>query len=130
MHKTMKLAVTAFATVMLVAGPAVAVSNANTTTSLKANKTTVQAGNKVEFTIKLKSKKDKCVKNMEVDFYRNGVFQDTFITGNGGGFTFNRFPNTSGNFRAVFGGAKVGQHPHRVNCKPSASDIVHITVKQ
>ena len=117
-------------TSLLLIGPgATAASNINTTLKLKANKTHVQKGGKVTFTIKLKSKNDKCTDQQHVKFYRNGKYKKTYTTNNTGKVSFKKKIKSNGKFYAKYEGRKFGTHPNVKNCLGSKSNTIKITVK-
>ena len=117
------------ASLLLVGPAATAVTNIKTTLSLSANKTQVHKGGKVDFTIKLKSKNNKCKANQPVKWYRNGVFKKTRTTNSNGVVTFTKGVKATSKYYTKYAGRKFGTHPNRKNCLASTSNTVRIKVK-
>ena len=117
------------ASLLLIGPGASAITNVNTITKLSSNKTTVSKGGKVHFTIVLKAKKRKCKAGQPVRWYRNGVYKKTYTTNRTGTVEFNKGVKATSKYFAKFPGNKVGTHPNRLNCQPSTSNTIKITVK-
>jgi hypothetical protein len=129
-HITKLVVALTVASLLLIGPGASAITSVNTSLKLTASKTQVQKGGKVTFTIVLKSPKAKCIKGMPIRWYRNGVFKKIYTTNNNGKVQFKKGVKATSKYFAKFAGAKVGTHPNRLNCQPSVSNTVKITVKK
>jgi uncharacterized cupredoxin-like copper-binding protein len=127
MKRWIRVLVVVAASMMLLAGSATAVQNVNTTTKLSVNKKSVQTGHKVTFTVKLKANKSVCKKKMPILLYKGGEYVGTFKTNNDGVVKIERTINGTFQWQAKFPGTKAGEHPNRVNCKPSNSNKITVT---
>lgn len=99
-----------------------------TTLTLRVSDTTPSKGDKVVFTGHLRSDWSKCFANQSVKLIRNGVVLASRKTDTTGVVKFIRRLRHSGHWQLKYSGRKWGLHPHRHVCKPSASDVIKVTV--
>lgn len=97
--------------------------------TLRVSDRRVDKGDKVVFTGHLKSAWNKCYAFQPVKLIRNGVVRASRKTNSTGIVKFIRHLRHSGYWHLKYRGRRWGLHPHRHVCRPSASNIVHIVVK-
>lgn len=114
--------------VVVLGGMALAATTYNTRLTFRASSTSINRGQDVVFSGKLKSSFAKCYKSRKVTLYRNGKAVDTKHTSSTGHFTFVRHPNRTHTWRAKFAGKTGGTHPNQWACRASASDKVRVEV--
>jgi len=126
------LRVTAVTTMLVLLGSAPAQAHeksASTRITLNANKSVVDAGEKVKFRGRLNSSWAKCRKWKVVHLRRDGVEVASKKTKKNGQFQFTRTVNSTSNWRVRFGGRHWGTHPHDHTCFSSISGVVRVRVR-
>lgn len=126
------LRATAVSMLLVLLGTAPAVAHDRTATTritLNANKSVVDAGEKVKFRGRLNSGWNKCRKWKLVSLRRDGTMVDSKQTMRNGKFRFTKRVQNTSNWRARFAGRTWGQHPHNHVCFASVSSAVRVRVR-
>ncbi len=114
---------------LTVVEPAMALKQVTTHTKMTVSDKSIHKGDLVKFKIRLKAGVAKCFKKMPIKLLKNGNQVGKKKTNNKGKVVFKKHPKKTAKWQAKFPGKKKGKHPKRVNCLPSASKKIKITVK-
>jgi hypothetical protein len=130
--KALLLRTTAVTLMLVLLGSAPAQAHdrtVSTSITLNANKTVIDAGEKVKFRGRLTSPWKRCRRWQPVTLYRDGNAVGAKKTMKNGKFQFSKNVQRTSNWRVKFNGKRWGKHPHDHRCLGSTSVTVRVRVR-
>jgi hypothetical protein len=107
-----------------------AVTLVRTSVTMTASKTSIQRGQAVFFSGRLKARAKKCRARQRVTLYRNRTRVRNLRTTTRGKYTFKIRPTQTARWRVRYAGRRFGVHPNIRRCLASSSKARRVRVRR